>query len=142
MLAKYDRAVSKQARKLKGAGAWLRAYVELSTAKRALVWIDGRFASILGPGLHAYWTGVREVRVEVIDARKVRLEHSELKAIVRAGEAARLLDVCKVDRDCVGVLFVDGRYVDQVEPGLYAFWKEVADSRVVELDMRREARSK
>ena len=110
--------------------------IDLKDYQRALVWIDGRFARILGPGLHAYWTGVRDVRVEVIDARKVRLEHSELKAIVRAGEAARLLDVCKVDRDCVGVLFVDGRYVDQLEPGLYAFWKEVADSRVVELDMR------
>lgn len=110
--------------------------VDLKDYQRALVWIDGRFARILGPGLHAYWTGVREVRVEVIDARKVRLEHSELKAIVRAAEAVRLLDVCKVDRDCVGVLFVDGRYVDQVEPGLYAFWKEVADSRIIELDMR------
>ena len=110
--------------------------VDLKDYQRALVWIDGRFARILGPGLHAYWTGVRDVRVEVIDARKVRLEHTELKTIVRAGEAARLLDVCKVDRDCVGVLFVDGRYVDQLEPGLYAFWKEVADSRIVELDMR------
>ncbi len=36
----------------------------------------------------------------------------------------------------MGILFVDGRYVDQLELGLYAFWKDVADSRVVELDMR------
>ena len=33
LLAKYDRAVSKQAEKQKGAGGWLRAYIELSTAK-------------------------------------------------------------------------------------------------------------
>jgi regulator of protease activity HflC (stomatin/prohibitin superfamily) len=44
--------------------------------------------------------------------------------------------VCKVERDCVGVLFVDGRYVDQLDPGLYAFWKEAADARMVELEIR------
>ena len=110
--------------------------LDLKDNQRALVWIDGRFARILGAGLYAYWTGVREVRVEVIDAREVRFEHEELKSIVRASEAARLLDVCKVNRDCVGVLFVDGKYVDQLEPGLYAFWKNVADARVVEVDLR------
>jgi regulator of protease activity HflC (stomatin/prohibitin superfamily) len=110
--------------------------VDLKDYQRALVWIDGRFARILGPGLHAYWLGARDVRIEVIDARNARFEHDELKSIVRVNEATRWLDVCKVERDCVGVLFIDGRYVDQLAPGLYAFWKEAADARVVELDMR------
>ncbi|MEQ1903148.1 MAG: slipin family protein [Pirellulaceae bacterium] len=110
--------------------------VDLKDFQRALVWIDGRFARILGPGLYAYWLGLRDVRVEVVDARQIRFEHNEIKAIVRAAEAVRLLDVCKVERDCVGVLFIDGRYVGQLEPGLYAFWRDAADSRVVELDLR------
>lgn len=110
--------------------------VDLKDYQRALVWIDGRFARVLGPGLHAYWLGARDVRVEVIDTRKAKFEHDDLKSIVRASEATRWLDVCKVERDCVGVLFVDGRYVDQLDPGLYAFWKDAADARVVELDMR------
>jgi regulator of protease activity HflC (stomatin/prohibitin superfamily) len=37
---------------------------------------------------------------------------------------------------CVGVLFIDGRYIDQLSPGLYAFWKDAAESRAVELDLR------
>lgn len=110
--------------------------VDLKDYQRALVWIDGRFARVLGPGLYAYWLGSREVRVEIVDARQVRFEHAQLKSIVRPTESARWLDICNVGRDCVGVLFIDGRYVDQLEPGLYAFWKDVADSRVVELDMR------
>ncbi len=78
--------------------------VDLKDYQRALVWIDGRFARVLGPGLHAYWLGTRDVRVEVIDTKKVRLEHDALKAIVRTSDASRWLDVCKVERDCVGVL--------------------------------------
>ena len=110
--------------------------IDLKDYQRALVWVDGRFARLLGPGLHAYWLGIRDVRVEVVDARKTKLEHDELKSIVRASESNRWLEVCKVERDCVGVLYVDGRYVDQLDPGLYAFWKDAADARVVELDMR------
>jgi regulator of protease activity HflC (stomatin/prohibitin superfamily) len=110
--------------------------IDLKDHQRALVWIDGRFAKILGPGLHAYWTGLRDVRVEVIDSRQVRFEHEQLKAIVAASEAKRWLEVCVVQRDCTGVLFVDGQFTAQLEPGLYAFWRHVADARVVELDLR------
>lgn len=119
-----------------GALQGLAEVVDLKDFQRALVWIDGRFSRILGPGLHAYWTGAREVRIEVIDSRLVRFESENLKAIVRLGESHRWLDVCKVERDCVGVLFIDGRYVEQLAPGLYAFWKDAADARVVELDLR------
>jgi regulator of protease activity HflC (stomatin/prohibitin superfamily) len=41
-----------------------------------------------------------------------------------------------VGRGCVGVLFLDGRYVDTLEPGPWAFWKGAADVRVVEVDLR------
>ena len=110
--------------------------LDLKDYQRALVWIDGRFARILGAGLYAYWTGIRDVRVEIVDSQDVGFEHKDLKSIVRAAEATRLLDICKVQRDHVGVLFIDGRYVAQLEPGLYTYWKDAADTRVVELDMR------
>ncbi|MDQ3331914.1 MAG: slipin family protein [Planctomycetota bacterium] len=48
----------------------------------------------------------------------------------------RVLDVCTVVRERVGVLFIDGRYVETLPPGLYAFWKGMADAKVVEVDMR------
>ncbi|MCU0962278.1 MAG: slipin family protein [Pirellulaceae bacterium] len=110
--------------------------MDLKDHQRGLVWIDGRFTHLLAPGLYAYWHGARDVRVEVIDARQVRFEHEDLKVIVKTHLAKQLLDVCTVDRDRVGVLFIDGRYVDTLRPGLYAFWKGAADARVVEIDMR------
>jgi hypothetical protein len=110
--------------------------LDLKDHQRGLVWIEGRFTHLLAPGLYAYWTGVRDVRTEVIDARAVRFEHDDLKVITRSAMAKQLLDVCAVERDRVGVLFIDGRYVDTLDPGLYAFWKGAADARVVEVDLR------
>jgi regulator of protease activity HflC (stomatin/prohibitin superfamily) len=110
--------------------------VDLLDHERALVWIDGRFRHILPSGQFAYWTGQREVKVEVIDARTARFEHADLKVITRIAEAARLLDICAVERNHIGVLFEDGRYVETLSPGLYAFWRGASDAKVVEIDMR------
>ncbi len=110
--------------------------VDLKDHQRALVWIDDRFSRILSPGLYAYWNGMREVRVETVDARTARFQHDDLKVIVRAPDASRVLDVCTVNRNCAGVLFVDGRFVDTLAPGLYAFWKGAADAKLVEVDRR------
>ena len=110
--------------------------LDLKDDERALVWIEERFSHVLPAGLYAYWTGQKKVRVEIVDARNVRFEHGEFKVIVRSPCAQRLIDICTVARDHVGVLFVDGRYVETLEPGEYAFWKGPADARVVEVDLR------
>jgi regulator of protease activity HflC (stomatin/prohibitin superfamily) len=110
--------------------------VDLKDNERALVWIDNRFSHVLPAGLYAYWTGQKDVRVEIVDARQVRFEHPDLKLIARSAMASRVLDVCTVDRDRVGVLFIDGRYIETLAPGLYAFWKGQSDARIVEVDLR------
>ena len=48
--------------------------LDLKEHERALVWVDGRFEGLRGPGLTALWTGFHEVKVEVVDAREVRFE--------------------------------------------------------------------
>jgi regulator of protease activity HflC (stomatin/prohibitin superfamily) len=112
------------------------AVLDLKDYERALVWIEGRFSHILPPGLHAYWLGQRDVKVETVDARSVRFTHDELPVIVRSPYADRLLDVCRIERDHAGVLFYDGKYVETLAPGLYAFWRNTADAKVVEYDLR------
>ncbi len=122
-----------------GGLAGLAEVVDLKDHQRALVWVDGRFSHVLPPGLYAYWTGFKDVRVETIDARNVRLRHADLKAIVRSAHAAHVLDICTVQRNHVGVYFQDGEYVETLPPGEYAFWKNVADSKLVEVDVREQA---
>lgn len=110
--------------------------LDLKDHERALVWVENRFTHVLPSGLYAYWTGQKSVRVEVVDARDVQLQHDQLKVIAKSPSAARVLDICSVSRDHVGVLFIDGRFNGTLTPGLYAFWRDQADARVVELDIR------
>jgi regulator of protease activity HflC (stomatin/prohibitin superfamily) len=113
--------------------------VDLKDDQRGLVWIDGRFAAVLPPGMYVYWTGCRDVRVELVDARRARFEHADLKRIVRSTGTSTgdlLLEVSTVGRGCVGVLFLDGDYAETLPPGQYAFWRGVSDVRLVEMDLR------
>ena len=112
--------------------------LDLRDWQRALVWIDGRFSMILGAGLYALWSTMRDVRVEVVDARSARFEHDELSIISRSVGAAEHLEIWDVSRDQAGVLFVDGRFVEVLEAGRYAFWRGMATASVIDMDLREQ----
>ncbi|MFO1023128.1 MAG: slipin family protein, partial [Planctomycetales bacterium] len=90
-----------------GALAGNAIVLDLKDHERALVWLENRFSHILPPGQYAYWTGQKSVRVEVVDIRGVRFAHEEFKVIVRSPQAGRLLEVVSIQREHVGVLFID-----------------------------------
>ena len=68
----------------------------------------------------------------------MRFRHEDLKIIVRSPAVTQLLDICTVERNRVGVAFVDGEYVETLAPGQYAYWRWVADAKVVEVDQREQ----
>ena len=154
--------------------------LDLQDHQRGLVWIDGRIAAVLSTGVYAYWNGICDVRVEMIDAGSVRFENANLvnllssitNLIPKAVESSKsvnlnsapivvsampsaqtgsvthqqnvyqrvsitdVLDICSVNRYHVGVLFYDGKYVETLPPGVYAFWKKTKAALVTEVDMR------
>ena len=82
--------------------------VDLKDYERALVWIDGRFRHALPPGLYAYWTAFRDVKIDVVDARPVRFVHPVLPVITKSQSIDKVLAVFTVAAGHVGVWFKDG----------------------------------
>ncbi len=120
--------------------------LDLGDAQRALVWIDGRFGYLLGPGLHVLWNAFHKVRIELFDAGDVRLEHEALPVILasaasRAGGAQKqhvLLEQVSVEAGHEALLMRDGRHVDTLAPGTYALWKDAGRLRVWQVDLREQ----
>ncbi|MCP4693271.1 MAG: slipin family protein, partial [Desulfobacterales bacterium] len=110
--------------------------LDLKDYERALVWIDNRFARVLGPGLYALWKTHRDIRWEIVDAGEVRFEHADMHVIRKAVGAVEQLDISFVEQGCLGVLFKDGKYVDAFKPGQYMFWKNVGKVKFFHVDMR------
>jgi hypothetical protein len=84
----------------------LAIVLDLKDHQRGLVWIEGRFSHLLAPGLYAFWHGMREVRVEVIDVQHVRFEHEDLKVISNSAMARQLLDICTVGGTAIFLLLL------------------------------------
>ncbi|MCS7044840.1 MAG: SPFH domain-containing protein, partial [Gemmataceae bacterium] len=110
--------------------------LDLKDYERALVWIDGRFSQVVPPGLSAYWTKFRDVKVEVIDARGLRLLHPDLPVIVKSPGAERLLETITVPAGHVGAYFRDGNFVETLPAGRHVFWKNLAEIKVVSVETR------
>ena len=110
--------------------------LELDDYQRALLWIDGRFDGILGPGLHVLWTTMRKVRTEILDARSICFEHQDMNVIMRSSSAVSKLHASLVETGYTGLLFVNGEYKDSYGPGQYLFWQGMGKVKFLHVDMR------
>jgi len=114
------------------------AVVDLKTHERAIVWVDGRLELVLKPGVYAFWTVLRSVRIDVVDARSALFEHQQLAAVLALPGAAALLEPVAIEAGHMGLLFRDGRHEATLAPGAYALWKGVARAEVVTVDLREQ----
>jgi regulator of protease activity HflC (stomatin/prohibitin superfamily) len=113
--------------------------LDLKDHERALVWINGRFVRALNPGLHVLWTALHEVRTEIVDARNVRFEHPELKAMLQSPGIEDALTVFHVEQNHVGLWFLDGEFKGELAPGAYAYWSGVGRLHFEHVEMRERA---
>ena len=121
-----------------GALADKATVVDLKDYERGLVWIDGRFSHLLPPGLYAYWTTFRDVRIETVDARAVRVVHADLPVILKSQRVETFLDVVTVPAGFVGAWFKDGSFIETLPAGRHAFWKGMVESKVIPVDTREQ----
>jgi regulator of protease activity HflC (stomatin/prohibitin superfamily) len=113
--------------------------LDLNDHERALVWLDGRLAAIVGPGRHALWTVFQAIKIERFDARSVRFEHQDLPVVLTAKSGRELVEVATVAAGFTGLLFHDGRLVATLQPGVHAFWKGEGLVRVLQVDLREQS---
>src|SRR5262245_55749323 len=112
--------------------------VDLKDHERAVVWLNGRVAAVLKPGLYALWTVFHDVRVAVFDARVARFEHPDVQAVAQARGAAELLEAVTLEAGHAGLLFKDGAHVATLAPGAHALWKGAAKARILDFDLREQ----
>lgn len=110
--------------------------IDLEDYQRALVWVEGRFERILGPGLYALWKDFKKLRVEIIDARQVRFRHEAMAQIATNKDAVNFFSVVDVPEGHKCVYFKDGRYVETLSAGRHLFWTGTAVNRFFTVDLR------
>src|SRR3954447_6514113 len=97
-------------------------YIRIRPFEVGLVFRDGTFRGLLGPGAHWRLDPLFRERVDVVSQRAPGLAHEQRDLIVRSGalaDRAVVLDLADHER---GLVWIDGRFVAVLAPGLYALW--------------------
>jgi regulator of protease activity HflC (stomatin/prohibitin superfamily) len=112
--------------------------VDLSDGERGLVFVEGRLERVLTPGLYAFWTVLKDVRVEKVDATRVRIETPALAKLLTISGTATLIDLVDVEAGWVGLYFLNGTFQEVLPAGRYAFWKGEGRVEVRRVDLREQ----
>jgi regulator of protease activity HflC (stomatin/prohibitin superfamily) len=110
--------------------------VDLKDNQRGLLWIDGRFSRILGPGRYAFWKNWQELSLELVNVSNPRFEHGDTEVIAKAGGSQLYLEQFNIAEGHEGLYFLNGKLIERLEPGKYLFWKNIGTIKLYHKDLR------
>ncbi|MEM6806893.1 MAG: slipin family protein [Bacteroidota bacterium] len=110
--------------------------VEVLDHEIALEYKDGIYQRVLSPGRYAYWKGLCEFSHTKVDLSKVEItEDIGLNTLMKVSllPYVRLYEVQSYEK---GLLYKEGNFVKELEPGTYHFWKNAIPIEVRKVDLR------
>lgn len=117
---------------------------ELTDFQVGLFYRDGKLADILAPGSFlAVWKGAEDIRVDIIDIKDSFSIDEELLGLLGRGvkvvqckNAVNAINYVEVPDEHVGLLSVNGKFEQLLQPGSYGYWKYNRSVTVKLLDLR------
>ncbi|MEL6250368.1 MAG: slipin family protein [Bacteroidota bacterium] len=116
--------------------ASLLEVVEVQDHEIALVHKDGIFIGVHNSGRHAYFKGVCKFTFINVDLSKPEItEDIGLNTLMKPSVLGfiRTFEVLSYEK---GLLFKEGKYVKDLEPGTYRFWRNAINIEVKKADLR------
>ena len=121
--------------------------VDVAPDQMGLVYKQNRLSALLAPGARAlYWKASVPVRVELVPLNepaiapeRVRLLLSAAMGTALAQDVARYCTLKVIATHELGVLSIDGKFIELLTPGSYGFWKSARQVQIEVIDTRAQA---
>ena len=112
--------------------------VELRENEIALQYEKGILKTVLRTGIHAFWKGEVDYDFKVIDLTSTEVITDLDVNILQSLFLAPYVRQYAVEAFQKGLLFVDGEFVKELEPGTYNFWKNTVPITMTKVDRRQQ----
>jgi regulator of protease activity HflC (stomatin/prohibitin superfamily) len=110
--------------------------VELTEDEMAYVWIDGNFVEILEAGTVKLYFKEYTLKVEKVNVKEqMRVDEKHIKYLDRVGHLSTIKKYI-IDKNALGYLFVDEKYVELLLTGKHYFYTNAYDVDVKAIDTR------
>lgn len=110
--------------------------VEVGNSEIVLLYENGLFKSVLGPGRYAFWKGVLQYSFIPADISKTEITEPIERAVLARPELGPYVRTYVVDSFEKGLLYIEGQFQRILEPGVYQFWKNAIVMTVYKTDTR------
>ncbi len=117
--------------------AALLQVAELRDHEIGLLFRDNVFSNVLGPGKYAFWNGATVFAMVKADTGNIHIGGEVDKALLEKALLQPFVRKVEVASHEKGILFIDGKAGDILEPGTYYWWKNATTIGVLKADMRR-----
>lgn len=109
---------------------------EIKDHEIALLYKDGNYQQLLGPGKFAFWTGATVYTAILVDLRTLEVGEEIDQTLIEKGALAYFIRSFQVEPFEQGMLFVNGIMERPLGPGKYHFWKNSNTVTVMKTDVR------
>lgn len=110
--------------------------VEIKDHEIGLQFKNGNFQNVLAPGRYAFWKSIVDIRHQIVDLNELEINATIDKKILQKGELNKYIRVFSVESYEEGLLFIEGKLVRKLAPGIYYFWKNEKVVVVKKMDTR------
>lgn len=112
--------------------------VEVKDNEIVLQYENGLLKQVLTAGRYAFWKSVVQYQFIEADISKVDIEDTVDRAVLAKAPVNAWVRNAEVQSYEKGVLFIDGKFVKVLEPGMYYWWKNSIAIYVGKADMRQQ----
>ncbi len=110
--------------------------LEVADTQIALQYENGIFRCVLEAGTYAFWKGITDFSFIMVDLTKSAVTEAIDKNVLVKPEVAKYLRVFVVESYEAALMFVDGKFREELTPGIYYFWKTPEAISVMKADTR------
>ncbi|TKG92862.1 slipin family protein [Puteibacter caeruleilacunae] len=112
--------------------------VEVKDNEIVLQYINNNFASVLSPGRYAFWKDLVNYTFKSVDLNQLEIDKEIDITILKSHHLLKYIRVYNIDSYETGLLFVDGKFEKQLEPGIYHLWNNTTPVCVYKADLRQQ----
>lgn len=112
--------------------------VEVKDNEIVLQYENGLLKQVLTAGRYAFWKSVVQYQFIKADINKVDIEDTVDRAVLAKAPVNAWVRNAEVQSYEKAVLFIDGKFVKVLEPGMYYWWKNSIAIYVGKADMRQQ----
>ena len=110
--------------------------VKVSDNQIGVLFYEGNFHSVLKPGKYAFWKEAAKYTWLIDDVSNPNISPDFSATMLNRNDFIPYVLQCNVASYEKGVLFIDNKVNEILEPGKYFYWKAALDVSILKIDMR------